>query len=268
MFTKDEILKQLKALCPEVSPVTLLHSSLRAVGKVEGGAEALLDTLIEYFTRNGSLLCVPTHTWDNLEKPEVCTLDMTKQESNLGTFSLIAAKDPRGIRSENPTHSMMVFGDRQKAEEFIRAEAFVKTPTAPDSCYGKLYKMGGKILLLGVAQDKNTYLHTVAEMLNIENRMAKTPTKVSVKLQNGEVKNRELYLFDCSYTDDISLLFPKYNTAFRYHGAVDYGFIGRAPSEICDDVKLYDTVKLIFERSGGKDPLEYPDAIPQLWYCE
>ncbi len=268
MFTKDEILKQLKALCPEVAPVTLIHTSLRAIGKVEGGAEALLDTFIEYFTRSGGLLCVPTHTWDNLGKPGVYTLDMTKAESNLGTFSLIAAKDPRGIRSENPTHSMMVFGDRKKAEEFISNEAFVKTPTSPDSCYGKIYDMGGKILLTGVAQDKNTYLHTVAEMLNIENRMAKTPISVSVKLKNGDIKNRELYLFDCSYTDDISLLFPKYDTAFRYHSAVEYGFIGRAPCQLCDAVKLYDTVRLILERSGGKDPLEYPDAIPQSWYCE
>lgn len=268
MFTKNEILKQLKLLCPDSSPVTLVHTSLRAVGKVEGGAEALLDTLIEYFTRDGGLLCIPTHTWDNLWKPDTYTLDMTKTESNLGAFSLIAAKDPRGIRSENPSHSMVVFGDRQKAEEFISGEAFIKTPTSPDSCYGKIYEMGGKILLLGVAQDKNTYLHTVAEMLKIENRMAKTPTSVSVRLKNGEVKNRELYLFDCSYTDDISLLFPKYDTAFRYHGAVEFGFIGRAPCQLCDAVKLYDTVKLIFERSGGKDPLEYPDAIPQLWYCE
>ncbi len=268
MFTKNEILKQLATFYPEKSPVTILHTSLRAVGKIEGGAEALLDAVIEHFTRDGGLLCVPTHTWDNLEKPDVYTLDMTKSESNLGTFSIIAAKDPRGIRSENPTHSMMVFGDRKKAEEFISNEAFVKTPTAPDSCYGKIYEMGGKILLIGVAQDKNTYLHTVAEILKIENRMAKTPTKVSVKLQTGDVKNRELYLFDCSYTDDISLLFPKYDTAFRYHGAVDYGFIGRAPCQLCDARQLHDTVKLIFERSGGKDPLRYPDAIPQSWYCE
>jgi hypothetical protein len=52
MFTKYEILKQLKALCPEVAPVTLVHTSLRAIGKLEGGAEALLDTLWTYEYRS------------------------------------------------------------------------------------------------------------------------------------------------------------------------------------------------------------------------
>ena len=268
MFTKHQIIKQLEKLGARQDSVVLMHTSLRSIGKVEGGAEGLLDTLIEYFTAKGGLFCVPTHTWDNLDKDGVFTLDLQKSESNLGAFTVVAARDPRGIRSENPTHSMVVFGDREKAKEFIRKDEFITTPTSPESCYGRIAEMGGYILLVGVAQDKNTYLHTVAEMLGLKNRMSDKPIKVTVRRKNGEVINRELRLFDCSYTEDISLLFPKYDTAFRYHKAITDGFIGNAPVQLCDAVKLKDTVALIFERSGGADPLQSPEPIPQAWYCE
>ena len=44
MFTKEEIIQQLRAMRAPQNSVVLMHSSLRSIGKVEGGAEALLDT--------------------------------------------------------------------------------------------------------------------------------------------------------------------------------------------------------------------------------
>ena len=45
MYTKKEILEQLKAMGAPRDTVVLMHTSLRAVGAVEGGAEVLLDVL-------------------------------------------------------------------------------------------------------------------------------------------------------------------------------------------------------------------------------
>ncbi len=45
--------------------VVMMHSAFRTVGGFEGGAEAFLDTLIEYFTEKGGLFCVPAHTAGN-----------------------------------------------------------------------------------------------------------------------------------------------------------------------------------------------------------
>ena len=67
MFTKEEIQNQLRQLNSVEDAITLVHTSMRAVGKVEGGAEGLLDALIEHFTRGKGLLCIPTHTWHHLE---------------------------------------------------------------------------------------------------------------------------------------------------------------------------------------------------------
>ena len=68
MFTKEDIKKQLSQMHAPQDRVVLMHSSLRAVGALEGGADALLDAMIEYFTAKGGLFCVPTHTWDKLGK--------------------------------------------------------------------------------------------------------------------------------------------------------------------------------------------------------
>lgn len=243
----------------------MVHASLRLVGEVEGGGRGLLDALIEYFTAEGGLLCVAAHTWGNLGK-DVATLDMTKGESNLGMFAVIAASDGRGLRSENPTHSVVVFGDREKALELIKGEIDVVMPTSADSIYGKLYEVGGKVLLLGVNQSKNTYLHAVAEILDIDNRRGTTPVPVTVKRQSGEIIKRNILLFDESVCGDISWRFPKYETAFRYHGCITDGFVGDAPTQLCDAVKMKEVVELIFKNSEGKDPLGDERPIPPKWY--
>ncbi len=266
MFTKDDILGQLQNMRAPQDSVVLMHTSLRAIGRVEGGAEALLDTLIEYFTAKGGLFCVPTHTWNNLGKDTV-TLDMLHPESNLGAFSVLAAKRTDGIRSENPCHSMMVFGNRERAEEFVKNEPHIKTPTAPDSCYGKLFDEHGYVLLVGVSQTANTYLHTVDEILHLPNRMKDKTTLTTVRRPSGEIVTHELRLFKCSHSRDICERFPKYDTAFRYHGAITDGWLGHAPVQLCDAVKMKEIVELIHAHSEGKDPLEGEKPIPPKWYC-
>lgn len=266
MFKKTDILNQLQKMQAPQDRVVLMHTSLRAVGEVEGGAEALLDTLIAYFTAKGGLFCIPTHTWSNLGTDRI-TLDMQATESNLGALPTLAAGRTDGVRSENPCHSMVVFGDRARAKAFVRDDAFVKTPTAPESCYGKLFTEHGYVLLVGVGQEKNTYLHTVDEILQVPDRMDSKPLRTTVRRPDGEILERELTLFACSTTDDISERFPKYETAFRYHGAITDGFLGHAPAQLCDAVKMKEVVELILSRSEGKDPLGSERPIPPKWFC-
>lgn len=265
-YTKQMIAEQLLDMNAPRNSVVLVHSSLRAVGNIEGGAEGLLDILVEYFTTEGGLLCVPTHTWHNLENE--ITLDMESNDNCLGALSSVAILDKRGVRTENPTHSMVVFGPEGRVGEFIKDEANVETPTAPDSCYGKLFAEGGYVLLVGVSHNRNTYLHTVDEMLGIPNRMDEKFLPVAVKRANGEVVNRQIRLFLTDYTEDISWRFPKYETAFRYHRCITDGFLGDAPTQLCDAVKMKKTVELIYQNCGDNDPLRDEEPIPQKWYCK
>lgn len=265
-YTKKDIYTQLEEMHAPTDSIVLMHSSLRAVGAVEDGAQGLLDVLVDYFTRDGGLFCVPAHTWHNLGRE--ITLDMASSDNCLGAFSTVAAEDGRGLRTENPIHSLVVFGDHAKAEAFAANEPHLKTSTAPESCHGKLCTENGHILLVGVAQNRNTYLHCVAELLGLPDRMADTPLKCSVCRLSGEVVHREMTLYHTSFCGDISARFTKYDTAFRYHRCITDGFIGNAPTQLCDARKLKETVELIFKNSGGIDPLLDESAIPQTWYVK
>lgn len=264
-YRLDEISKQLETMYRPEGKIVLMHSSLRSIGSVEGGAEGLLDILIQHFTQNGGLFCVPTHTWHNLEKD--ITLDYKSPDHCLGAFSKVAILDGRGIRSLNPTHSMVVFGDQARALDFVKDELEVETPTEPKSCYGKIINSGGLILLVGVNHQKNTVLHTVDEMLSVPNRMGDQWVSVSVLDNFGKRHDRKIRLFYTNYTDDISYRFFKYETAFRYHHCINDGFVGNAPSQLCDAMKMKQVVELIYRNSKNVDPLFGEDAIPHEWYC-
>lgn len=265
IFDKEYINEQIKALGIPDGANVIIHTSLRSIGKIEGGAETLLDILVDNITSRGGLLCVPTHTWKNLGTDKI-TLDLTNPETNLGAFPTVALHDARGVRSHNPTHSMVVFGDRQKALDFIRGEENVKTPTSPIGCYGKLCAPNGYVLLVGVGHNRNTYLHSVEEMLEIPGRMDTTPTPVSTKFADGSVRNSELYMFDESIIRDISDKFYMYEPAFRANGAIKDGYVGSAPTQLCDCVKMKDTVALLASRAVARDPLLYDGEIPAELY--
>ena len=264
LYMKQDILSQLESLNAPKDSIVLMHSSFRLIGNVDGGAKALLDTLIEYFTSDGGLFCIPTHTWHNIDKE--ITLDMNDPSTCLGILSDLAAADPRGIRSHNPTHSIVVFGNRSRAIELIKDEGSICTGTAPESAYGKLCREGGYVLLVGVAHDKNTYLHCVEEMLGIPERLTEKPYTLTVKLESGELLKQNIHLCHSSFTNDISQRFRKYETAFRYRGAIRDGFIGNAPTQLCDARIMKETVGLIVERSNGADPLKDEFSIaPKLY---
>lgn len=267
IYTKADLLRQLAALNIPRDRVVIVHTALRLIGQVEGGAQTILDTLIEYFTTTGGLLCIPAHTWDNLGKQEI-TLDMTDPHTSLGAFSDFAAADPRGIRSENPTHSVVVFGDREKANAFIAKDTQTLSGTGPDSCYSNLYHQKGFILLIGVSQTANTYLHTVDEMLGMPNRVTAELHPVAVKRPNGEIVQRQLKMHDTDYHPDICVRFPKYETPFRYYGAITDGFFGNAPVQACDAVIMKEVMELILKNHKGKDPLEKEWPFPPSAYCK
>ena len=262
IYKKEDFIRQFAEIGLPRDGVVLVHSSLRLVGNIEGGGQTLLDALIEYCTAEGGLLCIPTHTWGFLRRE--ITLDMTARETCLGALSSIALSDSRGVRSENPTHSMVVFGER--ASEFVGDELFVSSGTAPESCYGKIYREGGHILLVGVAHSRNTYLHCAEEMVGMPNRLSPEPRDVTVKLSSGETVTRRVYTHRTDYTSDVSLRFIKYEMPFRYHGAIRDGFIGNAPAEVCDARIMKETIELIFKNSGGADPLVDEKPIPQTLY--
>ncbi len=264
MHTKEKIVQQLAEMQAPKNSVVLVHSSLRRIGEIEGGAEGLIDALRSYICADGGLLCIPTHTWANLGKEGVITLDMISGDTCIGTLPNIAAKHPDAHRSLHPTHSMAVFGDQ--AENFISGEERCTTPTPPDSCYGKIYDADGYILLVGVGHNRNTYLHCVEEMLNVPNRLDAEPRPVSIRHRSGEIEHRYAKGHCARGIADVSAQFPNYEAAFRYHGCINDGYIGDASAQLCSARKMKQVMELIYKRSGGAELLARLEPIPLKYY--
>ena len=111
------------------------------------------------------------------------------------------------------------------------------------------------------------YLHCVDEMLGVPNRLTAEPQEVRVKRRTGEVVTRRIRVHHTDFTDDVSLRFPKYETAFRYHNAITDGFVGNAPVQACDARVMKEVMEKILSNCEGVDPLADERAIPPKWYC-
>lgn len=89
MYTQKELLQQLNAMKINPKGTLLVHSSMKAIGQVEGGADAVLDVLCEYM-KNG-LLVFPTHTWSQMNET-YNIFDVKKEPSCVGLLSNLFLK--------------------------------------------------------------------------------------------------------------------------------------------------------------------------------
>lgn len=233
MFAKAEIHAQLREMGVKPTDTVIMHTSMKAIGDVEGGADGFLDIMIDYFAEEG-LLIVPTHTWarafdKNYSGP---TLEMASDYTCIGLIPSKAAIHPKAHRSLHATHSVAAFG--KGAEAYIAGEVMVDTFTSPQGCYGKLYDAGGKVLLVGVGHNRNTYLHSCEERINVPNRLSEEPFPTTIRLRSGDIINRPLRGHMARGCSDVSAHYPKFEPAFRLAGAITDGFIGNAKTQFCD----------------------------------
>lgn len=264
MYTKEQIYEQLKAAGAPQDSVVLMHTALRKVGDVEGRGEGLLDVLIRYFTEKGGLFCIPTHTWMNIDKKDVYTMDMQSDEVCIGTLPRLALQRPDGHRSQHPSHSMVVFGDPEKAELFISGEPGNDTPCGLGGCYGKLYDWGGYTMLLGVGLEKNTYMHSCEERLDIPGRVSAETVPMTIRLKDGTVVTRMMHHHIGGIPSDF---FPKLEPAMRAYDVVTDLQVGDARAMILDARKTYEVMKIVNERSNGTDLfLGDEPALQKEWY--
>lgn len=239
MITKAQILEQLEQFSKAQGKIVVVHTSLKAVGEIEGGGETLLNALVEYFTKDGGLLCIPTHTWTS------DVYDTRKAESCLGVLPKLAAAHPEALRTLHPTHSMAVFGDRIKAQKFVENEVCADTPANPKGCFGKLYENDGYVLLIGVGQTKNTFIHFVEELLRKPGRLTDYKVEKTIIHKDGTEEKRYLYWF-CETIGDVSKKFHKFEAPFRFFGCIEDGVLGNAPVQLCRAKKMKEVIELIY----------------------
>lgn len=135
-----------------------VHSSLSRLGYVEGGAETVVDALLEVVGPEGTVM-VPTFNHGGAD-----IYDPRTTPSSNGAVTEALRRRPEARRSVHPTHPYAAIG--RDAEELVAGHLEVDT-FSRRSPLGKLADRGGFVLLLGVGMRANTAAHIGETMARV-----------------------------------------------------------------------------------------------------
>ena len=92
-----------------------------------------------------------------------------------------------------------------------------------------------------MGHERNTYIHSVEEVLNVPNRLSDKPVKLTVVWPQGQ---RDVYMRKHYNPDQphISEDFVKLTQAFTDCGAAKNTVLGSADCILCDAAKVFDAV--------------------------
>jgi len=154
MIGRQELVRDLRRLGVSPGMDLMVHSSLSAIGFVEGGAETVVDALLQAVGKRGTLLAPSfNHRAATVFNP------LTTPTTN-GAIPDALWRRPEAVRSMHPTHAVAAIGPRASDYCHRHLEAGI---WAPDSPIGQLVHGGGYILALGTTHDTSTAYH-VAEL--------------------------------------------------------------------------------------------------------
>lgn len=102
----------------------------------------------------------------------------------------------------------MAFG--KKAEEYVAGEENLTSPTAKGGCFDRLADVNAKILLIGVGQERNTFIHAIDEINNLH-RVSNKVYQIKTKLKDGSIIDIPLHPLNYTKEDvSVSHHFPKF----------------------------------------------------------
>lgn len=161
MNSFDILVKDLSALGLKKGDVVIVHSSLKSMGEVDGGANTVIDAIIEVVGSEGTVM-FPALSYTPCAKTGV--FDVRNTPCCVGNIPETFRNRQGVIRSFHPTHSVCAFG--KLAKEITETHGLDDTPVGKNSPYQKLINLNGKILMLGCGLRPNTFMHGIEEIGN------------------------------------------------------------------------------------------------------
>ena len=192
VITRQQIIDQLRANGVADGMTLMVHSSLRAFGYVCGGAQTVVDALLEVVGYEGTIV-VSMQTGDNSEPsywqhpPVTIELYDVIRKSHpsfhvvhshvrkMGAISESIRHRDGSVMTHHPSVAFCAMG---KYARFICRHHDLDFPLSKESPLGACYDLKAHILLLGVGYDSCTALH-LAESIS---------GKRAVILQGGAVE--------------------------------------------------------------------------------
>ncbi|WP_310579584.1 AAC(3) family N-acetyltransferase [Lacrimispora sp.] len=230
----------------------LIHSSMKAIGVVEGGGDSVLDAFIEYM--KDGLLLFPTHSWSDKSLKDGI-YDPKTEPACVGLLPNLFMKKAGAIRSMHPTHSVTAMGNR--AQEYVLRDSDVYTPCPRNGCFGGLYDEEAQLLFLGATLKTNTFIHSIEEWLNIPDRINSQSKKI--KLLFGDKDVREIdFRGHYSTRGDVSKNYDKLLIPMILMGIAKEVKIGDAVSYVVEVKPMADWVIGLLKEK----PLLFDDDQP------
>ena len=224
------MVKELKKIGLEKGMEIEVHSSLSSLGYVDGGAETVIEALMECVTEQGSIFM-----------PSLCfgpELELTEEDRDMGITVKIKI-----LPEDAPKTAMGIIADTfRQREDVVTGNGVIRTSGwglhADEAAKGGLNYVihnGGKALLLGVDIYKLTAMHYVEDVMPKEISDIFEPTE--------EVNNKypaDKWLVECGMPP-VKPWYTIQDMAYQ-KGIIKDGYIGKCKYmffDIWDVVSLY-----------------------------
>ncbi len=230
MFSKQDLVADFKKIGLRAGDLVCVHSSYKSIGPVDGGANTVIDALIETVGPKGTLM-FPAFTFYLLEQ-DAPVFDFEKSPSCVGFLSELFRTEYAEQRSVHVSHSYSVRGPLTKE---LCAHSEDITPCDAATPLGKLLAMGGKILMIGCSYNCLTAVHVIEETNHVPYVRFKAMPGATI-MQNGKSRplaSKAVYPFSYEFT--------RLEQPLKQAGGVKEDKIGNAASLLINGTILVQT---------------------------
>lgn len=155
-ITKEQLEKDISACGLKARDTILMHSGLKALGFVEGGADSVIDAILSTIGPEGTLM-VPAFSYSYSGKQDAVPFDVkTTPGARNGAIAGRLRERPEAVRSAHPSHSFAAIG---KNAHFLCENHPPAHAVSGPSPLTRLLELDGRILFLGCGLACNVMLH-------------------------------------------------------------------------------------------------------------
>lgn len=250
------------------APVVLVHSSLKALGFVEGGPETVIEALMTAVVRvRGGTLLLPAFSIDGTMARTLESgrrFDVRETPSNLGSLPEAFRRRPDAVRSVHPTHSFAAVGPR--AAWLTEGHHLAATSFGAGTPMAKLREADGFLLGLGTNLGSVTFYHCleddglIPEAFNIPDRLF----PVECVDAEGTVHRRQYpahnaaigeHRIDRPHRADLRELYARW---FERRAGLSWHRVGAADCWLVRARGMYDAARELAE--GGASVYSHPSG--------
>ncbi|MGI9491695.1 MAG: AAC(3) family N-acetyltransferase [Geminicoccaceae bacterium] len=254
ILSSERLVTDLDRLPVRQGTVVLVHSSLKALGFVTGGAEAVVEALIKVFVerRDGTFM-LPTFSIDGSMHQTLTDggpFDLRSTPSNLGAIPEAFRRHPKAKRSLHPTHSLAAIGS--KAGWLVEGHHLAGTSFGDGSPMANMLAADGYLLGLGTDLGRVTFYHCLEEIEDdfpIDVFTPDSPIDVACYGHHDQVHRLSIKAHDRAPAKhridqpDNTHLRSFFQHRFEDRAGLSWHQIGEAPSWLIEAKKLYAEIK-------------------------